>query len=107
MTTAPALGCAVGRELGAVSQSAHGRATALTFSAPWVLIVRTVWDGTVNQMRLASRGDATRSVTEHDKDVEPSSVCTLGAGSQRPLHRALPPAPPRAHGVVPRGAASS
>jgi transposase InsO family protein len=42
MTAASALGCAVGRELGAVSQSAHGRPTALTSSAPRVPIARTV-----------------------------------------------------------------
>ena len=88
MTTAPALGCAVGRELGAVSQSAHGRPTALTSSAPGVPIARTVRDAAVNDARLASRRDT--QLYGHDRDVEYTIGCALGTGSRWPVHRCVP-----------------
>ena len=57
LSTTPALACAVGRELGAVSRSAHRPATALTSSAPRAPIARTVRDAAVDDARLAGRRD--------------------------------------------------
>ena len=54
----------------------------------------------MNAVRFASRGDTTDSFTGHDTDVGYAIGCALGAGSRWPVHRCVPPAPPRAYGVV-------